>query len=332
MFESVKDRKAREEELLKQQEALLAMRRAVAQVADSSSESQLALKGMEQSRENLDGALNQVVSMVHKIRKNETDQARDEAELRQQLRRLCQSFRQREEQQRQGMEEAGRKQQALRDCMDQGKAAKESLAELNQWARGYPEELLKMQQQAAAMEEQARSMSVLSLNAAIEAGRMGDPGRKFVMVAEEVRSSTGEYRMAAQQLGQELVQMKEAFQDVAGQLSRLTELLEKRDAGMEKAVSGLETCLSQMEPERRPSKDRKDPRQDVSDGRRLERLYKRWEQAAGTVSGQENYFEQILRQMEAAGESYMREQELLEQLKGWQDQIQDAIKERESWE
>ena len=52
--------------------------------------------------------------------------------------------------------------------------------------------------------EIGRQMGVLSLNAAVEAGRLGEGGRKFVEAAEEVRGMTEQYQQATSTLAQQM--------------------------------------------------------------------------------------------------------------------------------
>ncbi len=335
MFESVKDRKAREEEQLRKQEAMAAMQRALARVEGGSGECKDALYEMERSQESLDGALNQVVSLVHKIRKNGASQAREEEELRRHLFEICQSLCRKEEADRRGMEAVREKQQELKECIGQGSGTGEALKSLRQWAGEFDQELAQAGQRAAVMEEQARSMSILSLNAAIEAGRMGASGRKFVAAAEEVRSGAGESCGAAEQLRQELNRMQEAFQAAAEQLQKLEERQAAQEEKLARAAAGVERSLAQTAGlGRSPAQEaEEDPAalQMSSYGGQLEKLHKSWEQTADAASRQESSLEQILSQMEAAGESYMKEQQLLDQLKDWQQQIQRAMEEKALW-
>jgi len=64
------------------------------------------------------------------------------------------------------------------------------------------------------MNQYSSQMSMLSLNAAIEAGRMGDKGRTFVNAAEEVRKLAGQY----QEMSVELLSQMERLTDRVNQL------------------------------------------------------------------------------------------------------------------
>ncbi|MFP3155231.1 methyl-accepting chemotaxis protein [Lachnospiraceae bacterium ZAX-1] len=64
-----------------------------------------------------------------------------------------------------------------------------------------------IQKVATQMNSFANRMGVISLNAAIEAGRMGDKGRKFVNSAEEVRNFSEKYQVAAEELSKQAEQI-----------------------------------------------------------------------------------------------------------------------------
>lgn len=332
MFQIAKDRKAKEEELARQEAALEAMRQAVAWVADSNSKAQAALEEMEENQESLDDALNQVVSMVRRIQEDQSARAKEEVWIRQQLQEFCQSLREREKAWGEGTEQARRQQQSLRELAGQCQDGEGALQGLRAWAGQLGEQLTQAQEQMKAMEAQGRSMGILSLNSAIEAARMGETGRKFVTASEEVQSCAGEYRQAAEQLGQELLKMQEGLAEAAQGLAELEERLSGNRAGMEALQQELDEglkqlgCIGQMTEE-----GTQEPGEQGLGSGRLEEVYGRLEQAGGIAAGQEEFCKQILQQMEAAGESYMKEQRLLEQLRASQGQIRDAIKEREEW-
>jgi len=66
------------------------------------------------------------------------------------------------------------------------------------------------------MAEKGRQMSVMALNAAIEAGRIGEDGKQFVAVSEEIRQTALDYEAAA-------LSMKEEFQEAQSRIHELEE-------------------------------------------------------------------------------------------------------------
>lgn len=81
--------------------------------------------------------------------------------------------------------------------------------------------------------ELGKQMEVLSLNAAVEAGRMGEDGRKFVEAAEEVRGLSDKYQQTTATLAQHLQRVglkwqksKEEIEEVEGRLKQQYACLE----------------------------------------------------------------------------------------------------------
>lgn len=89
-------------------------------------------------------------------------------------------------------------------------------------------------ERAARMLELSKNMSVLSLNAAIEAGRMGESGSKFVMAAEEVRTFSESYEKEAREMDEELSKAQERIAELEEQVHYLNELLKENNISMGK--------------------------------------------------------------------------------------------------
>ena len=62
---------------------------------------------------------------------------------------------------------------------------------------GIRQEIGQMKEQVAGLDDLGKQMEMHALQAAIEAGRLGEPGRGFVEAAEEVRVLSGQYSWAA---------------------------------------------------------------------------------------------------------------------------------------
>lgn len=98
------------------------------------------------------------------------------------------------------------------------------------------EEERTMRARAQHMMELSKNMSVLSLNAAIEAGRMGEAGSRFVATAEEVRSFSEEYEKDAADLLEQLDQAEEKNRELEEQIHHLNGLLRENNISMTKLL------------------------------------------------------------------------------------------------
>jgi methyl-accepting chemotaxis protein len=102
-----------------------------------------------------------------------------------------------------------------------------------------------MQQQITQMREFSRNMSVLSLNAAIEAGRLGGGGTSFIAAAEEVRAYSEQYEREASALGEKIELAKQRLEALEEQVHYLNELLKENNISMSKVLqSGMQSMAS----------------------------------------------------------------------------------------
>lgn len=83
--------------------------------------------------------------------------------------------------------------------------------------------------------ELGKQMEVLSLNAAVEAGRMGESGRKFVEAAEEVRGMSDKYQQTTSTLAQHLQMVGLKWQKSRGEIEEAEGRLKQQYARLENA-------------------------------------------------------------------------------------------------
>lgn len=75
------------------------------------------------------------------------------------------------------------------------------------------------------MAESSREMSVMAITAAIEAGRMGDVGKQFVITSESIRQKSLDYEKTALEMKEELAEAQEKVKELEDVISRLVSLL-----------------------------------------------------------------------------------------------------------
>ena len=109
------------------------------------------------------------------------------------------------------------------------------------------EENGKLHAQTERMLEFSKSMGVLSLNAAIEAGRMGDAGAKFIPAAEEIRTYSEQYEQETKELQVQLQQSKERLSNMEEQITHLNQLLKDNNISMGKVMKDGLMSMSSYE-------------------------------------------------------------------------------------
>lgn len=85
--------------------------------------------------------------------------------------------------------------------------------------------------QLQEMEDDGRKMSVMALNAAIEAGRMGDGAKQFVVAAEEIRQTALSFEKKAASMKDEVVRSKERIAELEEIVGRLVSLMKENNMG-----------------------------------------------------------------------------------------------------
>ncbi len=100
------------------------------------------------------------------------------------------------------------------------------------------EEMRKMLEDVVDLGKQ---MGVLSLNAAIEAGRMGESGKKFVEAAEEVRGMSDQYQQATAALAQQMQIVGMKWQKSRAEIEEVEERLKQQ---FERLGQARSACVS----------------------------------------------------------------------------------------
>lgn len=100
---------------------------------------------------------------------------------------------------------------------------------------------------ADRMAELSKNMSVLSLNSAIEAGRMGESGSKFVAAAEEIRLYSDTYEREARELKEQLEAADARIAELEEQAHHLSELLKENNISMGKLYKDSSQSMAAYE-------------------------------------------------------------------------------------
>ncbi len=87
------------------------------------------------------------------------------------------------------------------------------------------------EEQLDVMAEYGRKMSVMALNAAIEAGRIGESGKQFVAVSEEIRQTALTYEKAAAEMKEEVVKSREKIAELEDTIHHLVSLMKENNVG-----------------------------------------------------------------------------------------------------
>lgn len=103
------------------------------------------------------------------------------------------------------------------------------------------------QAQLDEMEENARKMSVMALNSAIEAGHMGADGKLFVATSEEIRKMALVYEEAAVSLKAELEEAKSEIDELEHIIHHLVSLMKENNIAASRLMKQCQKTHKTME-------------------------------------------------------------------------------------
>ena len=89
----------------------------------------------------------------------------------------------------------------------------------------------------------SKSMSVASLNSAIEAGHLGEQGVRYVETAEKMRSMSEDYKAKAELCAKSLLDIKDAFYEEKDSMIKLEDAIVREDSELKKISAETESFL-----------------------------------------------------------------------------------------
>lgn len=97
------------------------------------------------------------------------------------------------------------------------------------------------------MEEFGKQMGVLSLQAAIEAGRLGEDGRQFVEAAEDIRTYAANYDKVIAQTREQLEQSDDRLNEMEKQVHHLITLLKENNIATAKLMKLCQDAVNKAD-------------------------------------------------------------------------------------
>ena len=213
------------------------------------------------------------------------------------------------------VEELKQQQENMLETVEQNKHFTAPAEFLSKVSSELQEEMKEITSHMTELEDMGKQMGVLSLNAAIEAGRMGESGREFVAAAEDVRELAGQYQQITGSFQKAIETINEKLEETKAQVTHLNGLLKDNNVRMGKSTKEFSDSLYRME------------HSDIQNF--SPQVKKLQEELTGTVAKEEELVKQYALAtdaMEQAGESFMKQQDALEQLKVGQQEIREQIK------
>lgn len=303
-----------EKELLSRQLMVDRYSQVFAEITAKQKDTENRLDILKSSQEKMDQQLTRVIDAVNCAADYTEEQRQKNGAIQEEIQRISGGLEQSEECYWNIVEELKHQQEEMLESVEQNKHFTAPAEFLSKVPGELQEELKGISSTMEQLEEMGKQMGVLSLNAAIEAGRMGESGKEFVTAAEDVRNLAGKYQQITAAFGENIEKLNSKLEETQAQVAHLNSLLKDNNVRMGRSTKEFAECLYRME------------HSDIQNF--APEVKKLLESFTGTADGEEliRQYELATEAMEQAGESFMKQQDALEQLKGGQEEIREQIK------
>ncbi|MDD6194816.1 MAG: methyl-accepting chemotaxis protein [Lachnospiraceae bacterium] len=196
-----------------------------------------------------------------------------------------------------GIDFAQRQQEALHQLQEQSKrytGLSKTLAEISGREHTGVESLIEDMKQLHSFEG---TISTLALQAAIDAGRMGEEGTPFIHTAEEIRSLASDFAGRTEEMTGKAQQLLEEYREMDKRIREFIALLKENNISLGKLAA---EAVRESEKETADVQALKSLWTELTD---------RHEKLSETVSCGRQHQEQIMQEMESIGSCYMEQQD-----------------------
>lgn len=304
-----------EKELLSRQVMLDRYSQVFSEITAKQRDTENRLETLKSSQETMDQQLTKVIEAVNCAADQTEEQRQKSSSLQEDISKIAADLEQSEEGYQDILKGLKQQKEDMLEAVEQNKHFTAPAEFLSKVSAELKQELNGIGTHMEALEEMGRQMGTLSLNAAIEAGRMGESGREFVAAAEEVRGLAGQYQQTTASFQEAIQRINEKLEETQAQVAHLNHLLKDNNVRMAKSTKEFEDSMYRLE------------HSDIQGfSSRVKQLS---QEITGTAAGEEELIRQYVLAtdaMEQAGESFMQQQEALEQLRDRQEEIREQIR------
>lgn len=304
-----------EKELLSRQVMLDRYSQVFAEITAKQRDTEERLETLKNSQEKMDQQLTRVIDAVNCASDHTEEQRQKNSRIQEEVHRISSGLEQSEACYWRIVEELKQQKEAMLETVEQNKHFTAPAEFLSKVPTELQEELKDITARIEELDDMGKQMGVLSLNAAIEAGRMGESGKEFVAAAEEVRELAGQYQQITASFQEIITKINKKLDETQNQVVHLNGLLKDNNVRMGKNTKEFADSVYRME--------HSDIQNFSPEVKQLE------EEITGTAAKEEELVRQYALAtdaMEQAGESFMKQQDALERLKDGQESIREQIK------
>lgn len=313
MFGGKKD-KALEEALQKATQQLEQKTKIIGQVEKQKDTVEEQFARMTASRAQMDTDLSQVVSHVKYVKETSESNQKDIEGLQDNFKEALTILEEANKGREQFIEKMSAQRDQIQDVVESNKHFTTPAKYLTEYVIGNRNNQDAIKQSTSNITEYAKNMSVISLNAAIEAGRMGDSGRKFVEATEEIRSFSSLYEKEAVAIAKQLEEAEKRTTELEEQIKHLNTLLRDNNVIMSHLMKDSMVSVDEYK----------------KDGKHLKAAYLQdaldqttdWMEREKEIANRQ---ERILLQMEDIGDEFMEQKECSDELEKICKEVMNSV-------
>ena len=272
-------------------------RRILGAVEADTVETQVEVDQLQMSASKMDRSLTKVVDYARDTREEQQKTKQDLAQMGEQLRQLDAEVQQIGQAYHVQSEFLDSQEQSLTELMEGSKRYTGLSKHVSEIAAKESEQTQRITGQIAQMRSFVGNVSTLALQAAIDAGRLGDAGSDYIHTAEQIRSLAEAFGSQMDLVMEQMQQLQESEQDLGDQLHQFIALLKENTVSLGRMAADVSEQNHSQQPQI--------PR--TTDGiRRSVEQIQQIEQRTGQCIEMQ---EAIMDAMENVGSCYMEQQD-----------------------
>lgn len=238
--------KGLEKQLQSKQAMLDRYSQVLSEVISKQKESETGFEELKVNQCEIDTQLTNVIEAINYASDENSRQKKAQQEIRGQIEALSLELEKMQKDFEQNTQELTKKKEEIDTIANQNKSAAEAADFLSQMPKELLTKVSEIKGQVSEMETVGHRMEVVCLNAAIEAGKIGESGKEFVTAAEEVSTLSLEYQQMAQGLGGILELIDKKLLEAQEKGNEQNRLLKENHIHMEKTLKELSNTVNRM--------------------------------------------------------------------------------------
>lgn len=340
---------AREQELYRKVQTIEAFTQSIEQISEYKNQAMHLLEKIDEDKDTFNNTLQQAENKLNDIQQSiEEHFSREQtlidiikgmmeriAETEKRYLEFCQVVRNQEE----NFKEILEKGQLFQEMIEKREQLKEKQCEKEQIDYDITEDLqglenFKVDEQLSQIKESGRTMEMLSLNAAIEAGRMGEAGKKFMSVSQEICDLSGNCLQVVDSLQEHMEEMELHAKEQSIQLSECKKKLAENEIELSATKEQLEQLTGLLQETHvlvgsteRELQEHIVPQDEGSNSEWIDtskNLLEEFQKSADFTQEQNVNFTQVRTYIEQAEETHSKEYQILDNIKENWNKVQIA--------